>query len=77
MDIQTLIGHISGYIGLCLGYSLLQIPGFDFMVFRKTSKCLILNKVKEDISTNCIQQTPNEKNGKSDCQDVRIEIENE
>ena len=31
IDIQALIGNIGGYIGLCLGYSILQIP--DFIVF--------------------------------------------
>jgi len=28
IDINSLIGTIGGYIGLCLGYSLLQIPSF-------------------------------------------------
>ena len=28
IDINSLIGNIGGYIGLCLGYSLLQIPLF-------------------------------------------------
>ena len=27
IDIQALIGNVGGYIGLVLGYSLLQIPG--------------------------------------------------
>ena len=31
MDTQGLIGNIGGYIGLVLGYSLLQIP--DFIIF--------------------------------------------
>ena len=31
IDIQALIGNVGGYIGLCLGYSILQIP--DFVVF--------------------------------------------
>ena len=28
IDINSLFGNIGGYIGLCLGYSLLQIPLF-------------------------------------------------
>ena len=41
IDIQALVGNVGGYIGLCLGYSILQIP--DFVLF-------ILYKVKMYIS---------------------------
>ena len=75
MDVQTLIGNISGYIGLCLGYSLLQIPGFILLVFQKVQKCLILNKSKENTGTNCIEQTPEENNDKSGYREVTIQIE--
>ena len=38
IDIQALIGNIGGYIGLCLGYSILQIPGFVLMIVSKIRK---------------------------------------
>ena len=35
MDFQGLIGNVGGYIGLCLGYSILQIPDFiQLLVFK-------------------------------------------
>ena len=36
MDTQGLIGNIGGYIGLVLGYSLLQIPDFIIFILGKT-----------------------------------------
>ena len=73
MDVQTLIGNISGYIGLCLGYSLLQIPGFVLLVFRKIRKCMILNKLAE--KTSCIEKTSEENNDMSGSQEVTLQIE--
>ena len=35
IDINSLIGNIGGYIGLCLGYSLLQIPLFIKKILTK------------------------------------------
>ena len=35
IDIQGLIGNIGGYIGLCLGYSILQIPQFIVLILCK------------------------------------------
>ena len=34
-DIQTLIGNVGGYIGLFLGHTLLQIPGFVYYLWKK------------------------------------------
>ena len=39
IDINGLIGNIGGYIGLCLGYSLLQIPNFIMRLTLKCKKC--------------------------------------
>ena len=38
MDVQTLVGNSGGYIGLCLGYSLLQIPNLILFVMKKLKK---------------------------------------
>ena len=35
IDIQALVGNIGGYIGLFLGYSILQIPDFIVLIFYK------------------------------------------
>ena len=34
IDVHSLIGNIGGYIGLCLGYNLLQVPALVAVVFR-------------------------------------------
>ena len=33
IDLEALVGSIGGYIGLCLGYSILQLPEFLSSVF--------------------------------------------
>ena len=40
IDIQVLIGNAGGYIGLVLGYSLLQIPDFIIVIFTRTKRWL-------------------------------------
>ena len=35
IDWQELVGHVGGYVGLCLGYALLQIPSFLKALFGK------------------------------------------
>ena len=35
---QTLIGNVGGYIGMCLGYSLLQFPNFLLLITDKIKK---------------------------------------
>lgn len=35
---QALVGNVGGYIGLCLGYSLLQLPDLILWISRKTKK---------------------------------------
>ena len=37
LDTQTLIGNAGGYIGLCLGYTILQIPTFLGYLFEKVT----------------------------------------
>ena len=45
MDFQGLIGNIGGYIGLCLGYSILQIPDFiQYLVFRFKKQFMIFRR---------------------------------
>ena len=35
IDMQALIGNVGGYIGLCLGYTILQIPEYLQAVFHR------------------------------------------
>ena len=41
-DVETMIGNGGGYIGLCLGYSFLQLPTFLYDVWKKFK--LLLDK---------------------------------
>ena len=38
IDWQALIGNVSGYVGVCLGFSLLQIPKFCENLYLKWKK---------------------------------------
>lgn len=49
-DVQALVGNISGYMGLCLGYSLLQIPELIVLIFHKL-KGYCFWKIFEERST--------------------------
>ena len=56
IDMNGLIGNIGGYIGLCLGYSILQLPELISMmtvVFKRKS-ILPLSKdiVKDDVASD-------------------------
>ena len=50
IDIQGLIGNIGGYIGLCLGYSILQIPQFIVLILCKVK--VYISKLKDKINTD-------------------------
>ena len=62
IDINALIGTIGGYIGLFLGYSILQFPDFVFQVITRYSN----NKTK-------IQKTQERLNSASAEQSKRIQ----
>ena len=50
IDIQALVGNIGGYIGLLLGYSLLQIPDLITWIVFKSKRCFNRSsKNKHDI----------------------------
>ena len=46
-DIETLIGNGGGYLGLCLGYSLLQLPAFAFWIYNKIGRTFRNNHIDE------------------------------
>ena len=46
-DIETLIGNGGGYLGLCLGYSLLQLPEFGFWIYNKIRRTFKNNHIVE------------------------------
>ena len=52
IDMNGLIGNIGGYIGLCLGYSILQIPEFVSMMSAVFKRKLILDSKKEIVTDN-------------------------
>ena len=50
IDIQGLIGNVGGYIGLCLGYSLLQLPDFILLIVLRAKSWL--EKIREGQDQN-------------------------
>ena len=53
---NTLIGYIGGYIGLILGYSLLQIPDFVVMLYLKVKKYLEKSNATVTNASPCPQE---------------------
>ena len=65
MDSHTLVANIGGYIGLCLGYNLLQVPALITTVFKKLKvyfKSEKLIKTSNNIS-NSFDAKDNKENG--------------
>ena len=54
IDINTLIGYIGGYIGLILGYSILQIPEYLLVLYKKLNLTICINQVFKALSALCI-----------------------
>ena len=53
IDIQALIGNVGGYIGLCLGYTILQLPEYLMNSFRAIKRYLLeLKNEKEKLSSS-------------------------
>ena len=62
IDGHSLIGNIGGYIGLCLGYNLLQVPALLVFVLRILNEyCKSKNTVKNP-NYNSKSLDTNEKN---------------
>ena len=64
MDSHTLVANIGGYIGLCLGYNLLQVPDLITTVFRKLKGHFKSQKMKkscDNISNSFDTNDNNEK----------------
>ena len=51
MDVNGLIGYIGGYIGLFVGYSILQMPDTMLMLIRYCRNCYSKISNKKIIST--------------------------
>ena len=45
IDLNGLVGYIGGYIGLILGYSILQIPDFLSSITKKNVDCYYFHKI--------------------------------
>ena len=56
-DIQTLIGNAGGYIGLFLGNTLLQLPGFVYYLWKKLKHILSQKIGKDKSGTKMANQT--------------------
>ena len=53
LNIQSLIGNAGGYVGICVGYSILQIPNLVIAIHSKVLNILTLRKaVPTDYQVN-------------------------
>ena len=57
IDIQALIGTIGGYIGLFLGYSVLQIPNAIIFLIKKIRKWFSERRFKRKLN-ECVSTHP-------------------
>ena len=62
IDINGLIGNIGGYIGLCLGYSILQIPEFVTLMVLKWRNRLSVYRMKNVVSEISVPASGKEAN---------------
>ena len=62
IDVHSLIGNIGGYIGLCLGYNLLQVPALLVFVLRILKEYYKSKKIIKNTNYNSKSLDTNEKN---------------
>lgn len=48
MNAETLLSNMTGYVGICLGFCLLQIPPFFEEMLKSLNK--VINKKKNKVS---------------------------
>ena len=52
IDVHSLIGNIGGYIGLCLGYNLLQVPALLSIILRTLKENLKSKEIVKNTNYN-------------------------
>ena len=52
IDVHSLIGNIGGYIGLCLGYNLLQVPALLSIILRTLKENLKSKEIIKNTNYN-------------------------
>ena len=61
IDVHSLIGNIGGYIGLCLGYNLLQVPALLSIILRTLKENLKSKEIIKNTNYNSKSFDTNEK----------------
>ena len=61
IDVHSLIGNIGGYIGLCLGYNLLQVPAMLSIILRTLKENLKSKEIIKNTNYNIKSLDTNEK----------------
>ena len=61
IDVHSLIGNIGGYIGLCLGYNLLQVPALLSIILRTLKNKFKSKEIIKNINYNSKSFDTNEK----------------
>ena len=76
IDAQALVGNIGGYIGLCLGYSFLQIPALILFIMRKLKKYYsALRHRRHSIGPLHIDVQENQLNNRPDLYQLAAEVQ--
>ena len=52
IDAHSLVGNIGGYVGLLLGFSIVQIPDFLCQVFKKVQIYYLIYVAREESRQN-------------------------
>ena len=71
IDVWQLIGNVGGYVGLCLGYCLLQVPEFLYQLLKKMMD--YYNKRKGTVAESALQPTVKLSTNKGDFIDLELD----
>ena len=62
IDVQALVGNVGGYVGLCLGYSFLQIPDLILFIMLKLKTLRIRRNSTGTLPLHIVVQENHQRN---------------
>ena len=78
IDIQALVGNVGGYIGLCLGYSILQIPDLVLLILYKVKMYVSRSKkgiIKMDLRNSFMPKQENWTNARPNNDPISLSMD--
>ena len=78
IDIQALVGNVGGYIGLCLGYSILQIPDLVLLILYKVKMYVSRSRkgiIKMDLRNSFMPKQENWRNGRPNNDPISLSMD--